>query len=99
MFKQTCIHKYMITTYKSTIDINIAILTPDTSTKIAKLVKWVVEHCTNVLFASLCMIPSVENLPLRFVVLCEECKDIDRMEFMMFCWHYYVTTGTLSNHT
>jgi len=45
-------------------------LTPDASTRTAKLVKWVVEHLTNVLLVvSICIMPSVEtpsveNLPL-----------------------------------
>lgn len=41
-------------------------LSPDTSTKTAKLVKWVVAHSTNVSLVVLLfsVIPSDENLPL-----------------------------------
>jgi len=40
-------------------------LSPDTSTKTAKLVKWVVAHSTNVsLEFLLSVIPSDENFPL-----------------------------------
>ena len=43
----------------------LTVSSPDTSTRTAKLVKWVVEHSTNVLLVKLLdVMPSDENLPL-----------------------------------